>query len=123
MNSDQYIQLEEEYGAHNYLPLNVVIERGEGVWGWDVDGQKYLDCLSAYSALNQGHRHPAIVAALVEQAQKVTLTSRAFRSTQLGLFYQELAQLTGYDRVLPMNTGAEAVETAIKAARKWAFAA
>ncbi len=123
MDSDQYIQLEEEYGAHNYLPLNVVIERGEGVWVWDVDGQKYLDCLSAYSALNQGHRHPAIVAALVEQAQKVTLTSRAFRSTQLGLFYQELARLTGYDMVLPMNTGAEAVETALKVARKWAYAA
>ncbi len=123
MESDRYIQLEEEYGAQIYLPLNVVIERGEGVWVWDVDGQKYLDCLAAYSALNQGHRHPAIVAALVEQAQKVTLTSRAFRSTQLGLFYEELARLTGYDMVLPMNSGAEAVETAIKAARKWAYTA
>ena len=122
MDRDRTIGLEEEYGAHNYLPLNVVLERGEGVWVWDVDGRKYLDCLSAYSALNQGHRHPAIIAALVEQAQKLTLTSRAFRSDQLGLFYQELAELTGYQMVLPMNTGAEAVESALKVARKWAYA-
>jgi len=122
MDSERYIQLEEAYGAHNYHPLEVVIERGEGVWVWDVDGRKYLDCLSAYSALNQGHRHPAIVAALVAQAQKITLISRAFRSDQLGLFYQELAALTGYEMVLPMNTGAEAVESALKVARKWAYA-
>src|SRR5215467_5866275 len=121
MEPERYIELEEAYGAHNYRPLNVVLERGEGAWVWDVEGRKYLDCLSAYSALNQGHRHPAIVAALVEQAQKLTLTSRAFRSDQLGLFYQELAQLTGYSMVLPMNTGAEAVETALKVARKWAY--
>jgi len=122
MDSEHYIHLEEAYGARNYHPLDVVLERGEGVWVWDVDGRKYLDCLSAYSALNQGHRHPAIVAALVEQAQKITLTSRAFRSDQLGLFYQELAELTGYETVLPMNTGAEAVESALKVARKWAYA-
>ena len=121
MASERYIHLEEEYGAHNYHPLDVVIERGQGVWVWDVDGRQYLDCLSAYSALNQGHRHPTIVAALVAQAQKVTLTSRAFRSDQLGLFYQQLAQLTGYQMVLPMNTGAEAVESALKVARKWAY--
>ena len=89
MESERYIQLEEEYGAHNYHPLDVVLERGEGVWVWDTDGRKYLDCLSAYSALNQGHRHPAIVSALVEQARKLTLASRAFRSDQLGLFYKE----------------------------------
>src|SRR5258708_4436854 len=122
MDSEHYIHLEEAYGARNYHPLDVVLERGEGVWVWDVDGRKYLDCLSAYSALNQGHRHPAISAALVEQAQKITLTSRAFRSDQLGLFYQELAELTGYEMVLPMNTGAEAVESALKVARKWAYA-
>jgi ornithine--oxo-acid transaminase len=122
MHAKDYIHLEDEYGAHNYHPLDVVIERGEGVWVWDVDGRKYLDCLSAYSALNHGHRHPAIVAALVEQAQKVTLTSRAFRNSQLGPFYQELTALTGYQMALPMNTGAEAVETALKLARKWAYA-
>jgi ornithine--oxo-acid transaminase len=121
MESERYIRLEDEYGAHNYLPLDVVIERGEGVWVWDVGGRKYLDCLSAYSALNQGHRHPAIISALVEQAQKLTLASRAFRSDQLGLFYKELAELTGYEMVLPMNTGAEAVESALKVARKWAY--
>jgi ornithine--oxo-acid transaminase len=121
MDSERYIRLEEEYGAHNYLPLDVVLERGEGVWVWDVDGRKYLDCLSAYSALNQGHCHPAIIAALVEQAQRLTLASRAFRSDQLGLFYKELAELTGYEMVLPMNTGAEAVESALKVTRKWAY--
>jgi ornithine--oxo-acid transaminase len=121
MAAEQFIRLEEDYGAHNYHPLDVVLERGEGVWVWDTAGRKYLDCLSAYSALNQGHRHPAIIAALVEQARKLTLTSRAFRSDQLGLFYKELAELTGYDLVLPMNTGAEAVESALKVARKWAY--
>jgi ornithine--oxo-acid transaminase len=121
MNAKDYIALENEYGAHNYHPLDVVIERAEGVWVWDVEGRKYLDCLSAYSALNQGHRHPRIVAALVEQAQKVTLTSRAFRNDQLGLLYKELNGLTGYEMALPMNTGAEAVETAIKLARKWGY--
>jgi ornithine--oxo-acid transaminase len=119
MNAKDYIALEEAYGAHNYHPLNVVIERAQGVWVWDVEGRKYLDCLSAYSALNQGHRHPKIVAALVAQAQKVTLTSRAFRNDQLGMFYKELSDLTGYEMALPMNTGAEAVETALKLARKW----
>jgi ornithine--oxo-acid transaminase len=121
MNAKDYIALEEHYGAHNYHPLDVVIERAEGVWVWDVEGRKYLDCLSAYSALNQGHRHPAIIDALVEQAQKVTLTSRAFRNDQLGLLYKELSDMTGYAISLPMNTGAEAVETAIKVARKWAY--
>ena len=121
MKAKDYIALEDEYGAHNYHPLDVVIERAEGVWVWDVEGRKYLDCLAAYSALNQGHRHPKIVAALVAQAQKVTLTSRAFRNDQLGLLYQELSNLTGYEMALPMNTGAEAVETAIKLARKWGY--
>ena len=121
MDAQHYIELEEAYGAHNYHPLDVVIERGEGVWVWDVDGHKYLDCLSAYSALSHGHRHPAVVAALVEQAQKLTLTSRAFRNDQLGLFYKELCGLTGYEMALPMNTGAEAVETALKLARKWGY--
>ncbi len=121
MNAKDYIALEDEYGAHNYHPLDVVVERAEGVWVWDVEGRKYLDCLSAYSALNQGHRHPKIVAALVAQAQKVTLTSRAFRNDQLGRLYRELSDLTGYEMALPMNTGAEAVETAIKLARKWGY--
>jgi ornithine--oxo-acid transaminase len=121
MDAQHYIDLEEQYGAHNYRPLDVVIEKGEGVWVWDVDGRKYLDCLSAYSALNQGHRHPAIIAALTAQAQKVTLTSRAFRNDQLGPFCQELSDLTGYEMALPMNTGAEAVETALKLARKWGY--
>jgi ornithine--oxo-acid transaminase len=118
-----FIALEDEVGAHNYHPLDVVIERAQGIWVWDVDGNKYLDCLAAYSAVNQGHCHPKIVAALIAQSQRVALTSRAFRNDQLGPFYQELARLTGFDRVLPMNTGAEAVETAIKAARKWAYKA
>jgi len=121
MNSQDYITLEEEYGAHNYLPLDVVITRGEGVWVYDVDGKKYLDCLSAYSALNQGHVHPKILNALLEQAKKVTLTSRAFRNDQLPLLYKELSEMTGYEMSLPMNSGAEAVETAIKLARKWAY--
>lgn len=121
MESKQYITLEEKYGAHNYHPLDVVIERGEGVWVYDVEGNKYLDCLSAYSALNQGHVHPKILDAMVEQAKKVTLTSRAFRNEQLPFFYKELAELTGYEMSLPMNSGAEAVETAIKLVRKWAY--
>ncbi|MDH3405141.1 MAG: ornithine--oxo-acid transaminase, partial [Acidobacteriota bacterium] len=116
-----FVALEDEVGAHNYHPLDVVIERAAGVWVWDVDGKKYLDCLAAYSAVNQGHCHPVIVEALVTQSRRVALTSRAFRNDQLGPFFQELKRLTGFDRVLPMNTGAEAVETAIKAARKWAY--
>jgi ornithine--oxo-acid transaminase len=121
MKTKDYIALEEQYGAHNYHPLDVVITRGDGVWVHDVDGRKYLDCLSAYSAVNQGHVHPKILAALVEQAGKITLTSRAFRNDQLPLFYQELSELTGYEMSLPMNSGAEAVETALKIARKWAY--
>jgi len=121
MNANDYINLEEKYGAHNYHPLDVVIERGEGVWVYDVEGKKYLDCLSAYSAVNQGHVHPKILAALEEQARKITLTSRAFRNDQLPLFYKELSDLTGYEMSLPMNSGAEAVETALKLARKWAY--
>ncbi len=123
VNTREYIQLEHRYGAHNYKPLDVVITRGEGVWMWDVDGKKYLDCLSAYSAVNQGHCHPRIVQALAEQAGRLTLTSRAFRNDQLALLYQELCALTGYEKALPMNSGAEAVETAIKAARKWGYVA
>ncbi len=118
MEIQEYITLEEKYGAHNYHPLDVVIARGEGVWVYDVDGKKYLDCLSAYSAVNQGHVHPKILAALVEQAGKITLTSRAFRNDQLPLFYKELSELTGYEMSLPMNSGAEAVETASKDSQK-----
>jgi len=121
MDAKKYIELSEKYGAHNYRPLDVVITRGEGVWVYDVEGNRYLDCLSAYSALNQGHVHPRILQAMVDQAEKLTITSRAFRNDQLPLLYQELNQLTGYDMALPMNTGAEAVETAIKLARKWAY--
>lgn len=121
MDAEKFIELEEKYGAHNYHPLDVVISHGEGVWVYDVDGNRYLDCLSAYSALNQGHVHPRILQALKNQAEKITLTSRAFRNDQLPLLYQELNQLTGFDMALPMNTGAEAVETAIKLARKWAY--
>lgn len=120
-NSKFYIDLEEEYGAHNYHPLDVVIKKGEGVWVYDVEGNRYLDCLSAYSALNQGHNHPKIRKAAIEQLGKLTLTSRAFRNDQLGLFYKKLHDMTGYDMSLPMNSGAEAVETAIKVARKWAY--
>ena len=116
-----FIELENKYGAHNYHPLDVVIERAEGVWVYDVEGNRYLDCLAAYSAVNQGHCHPKILKAMIEQAHKVTLTSRAFRNDQLPLFYKELHELTGYDMALPMNSGAEAVETAIKAARKWGY--
>jgi len=121
VNTQDYIELEECYGAHNYKPLDVVITRGEGVWVWDVDGKKYLDCLSAYSAVNQGHCHPRIVRAMIEQAQRLTLTSRAFRNDQLPFLYQELCELTGYEMALPMNSGTGAVETAIKAARKWGY--
>ncbi|WP_322806580.1 ornithine--oxo-acid transaminase [Thermanaerothrix sp.] len=119
--TQELIELEELHGAHNYHPLDVVLTRGEGVWVYDVEGRRYLDCLSAYSALNQGHVHPRILEAMIEQAQKITLTSRAFRNDQLPLFYKEITDLTGYDMVLPMNSGAEAVETAIKVARKWAY--
>ena len=121
MNTQEYIEIEDRYGAHNYLPLDVVIVRGEGVWVYDVEGRKYLDCLSAYSALNQGHVHPKILAALVKQAGKLTLTSRAFRNDQLPLLYKELSELTGYEMSLLMNSGAEAVETALKLARKWGY--
>ena len=120
-NSEYFIQLEDQYGAHNYHPLDVVLSRGEGVWVYDVDGNKYLDCLSAYSALNQGHNHPKIRQAMIDQLGKITLTSRAFRNDQLGLFYKKLSDMTGYEMSLPMNSGAEAVETAIKVARKWAY--
>lgn len=121
MSSKDYIELEEKYGAHNYHPLDVVIEKAEGVWVHDVDGKKYLDCLAAYSAVNQGHCHPRIINALKTQAEKVTLTSRAFRNSQLPLLYKKLNEVTGYEMILPMNSGAEAVETALKAARKWGY--
>lgn len=121
MDSRQYIYLENCYGAKNYKPLDVVLERGEGIWVWDVEGNRYMDCLSSYSAVNQGHCHPGIVGALVEQAKKLTLTSRAFRNDQLGLFYEEICRLTNSHMVLPMNSGAEAVETVIKAVRKWGY--
>ncbi|HEY4360199.1 MAG TPA: ornithine--oxo-acid transaminase [Bryobacteraceae bacterium] len=117
----ELIELEDRWGAHNYHPLDVVVERAEGVWVYSVDGQRYLDCLSAYSAVNQGHCHPRIIKALTEQAARVTLTSRAFRNDQWPLFAEELARLCGMEMVLPMNTGAEAVETAIKAARRWGY--
>jgi ornithine--oxo-acid transaminase len=113
------LALAERYGARNYEPLPVVLERGEGVWVWDGDGKRYLDCLSGYSAVSQGHRHPRIVAALIEQAGRLTLTSRAFHNDRLGSFLAKLCRLAGMQRALPMNTGAEAVETAIKAMRKW----
>ena len=121
LTTQNFINLEETYGAHNYHPLDVVLEKAEGVWVYDVEGKRYLDCLAAYSAVNQGHCHPRILAALIEQASKVTLTSRAFRNDQLALLYKELHDLTGYDMALPMNSGAEAVETAVKAARKWGY--
>lgn len=121
MLTHDYIALEDSLGAHNYHPLDVVVDRAVGVWVWDVDGRKYLDCLAAYSAVNQGHCHPTILQAFVEQARRVTLTSRAFRNDQLPLLYKDLHELTGYDMTLPMNSGAEAVETALKAARKWGY--
>lgn len=117
----QIIEVEHTLGARNYKPLDVVLERGQGVWVWDVEGKRYLDCLSAYSAVNQGHCHPKILEAMVRQAEKLTLTSRAFRNDQLSLFYEELAALTGSHKILPMNSGAEAVESAIKAVRKWGY--
>ena len=119
LSSQDLIALEDRHGAHNYHPLEIVITRGEGVWVWDVEGNRYLDFLAAYSAVNQGHCHPRLVKALTEQAQRLTLCSRAFRNDQLGRLCQEVSALTGYDRFLPMNSGAEAVETAIKLARKW----
>ena len=119
--TQELIALEDQWGTGNYHPLDVVVETAEGPWVYSVEGKRYLDCLSAYSALNQGHRHPKILAALQEQAERVTLTSRAFRNDQLPLFCQELAELCGLEMVLPMNTGAEAVETAIKAARRWGY--
>lgn len=121
MNTREFIQLEEQFGAHNYHPLDVVLTIGSGAWVWDVEGKKYLDCLSAYSAVNQGHCHPAILSAFTEQAQRITLTSRAFRNDKLPLLYKKLHDLTGYEMSLPMNSGAEAVETAVKAARKWGY--
>ncbi len=121
MSSLDFISQESAFGAHNYHPLEVVIERASGVWVWDVEGKKYLDCLAAYSAVNQGHCHPKIIETLKQQAEKCTLTSRAFFNDQLGPFYQQLSELLGYEKVLPMNTGAEAVETAIKAARRWGY--
>ena len=121
MNTKDFIAIEEQYGAHNYHPLDVVIEKAEGVWVYDVDGKRYLDCLSAYSAVIQGHVHPEILKAVLEQAKKVTLTSRAFRNDQLPMLYKELSEMTGYEMSLPMNSGAEAVETAVKLARKWAY--
>ena len=121
MKTGDYIKLEDELGAHNYKPLDVVLSRGKGIWVWDVDGKKYLDCLSAYSAVNQGHCHPKILKAMVDQAAMLTLTSRAFRNDQLGLFYREICTLTNSHKVLPMNSGAEAVETVIKTVRKWGY--
>jgi ornithine--oxo-acid transaminase len=121
LHTQDFVELENRYGAHNYRPLDVVIERAEGVWVYDVEGKRYLDCLAAYSAVNQGHCHPKILQTFLEQARKVTLTSRAFRNEQLPLLYKELHDLTGFDMVLPMNSGAEAVETAIKTARKWGY--
>ncbi len=120
-NTQHFIDLEAKYGASNYNPLDVVIHRGEGAWVEDVGGKRYLDCLAAYSAVNQGHCHPKILQTMVEQAQKLTLTSRAFRNDQLGLLYEELCELTNSHKVLPMNSGAEAVETAIKVVRKWGY--
>ena len=119
--TDRLLQEAEAFGAHNYKPLPVVLERGEGAWVWDADGRRYLDMLSAYSALNQGHRHPEILRAAREQLERLTLTSRAFHNDQMGPFLKELCESTGYDRALPMNTGAEAVETAIKMVRKWGY--
>ena len=116
-----FIGLDERYGAHNYAPLDLVVERAEGVWLWDVDGKRYLDCISAYSAVNQGHCHPRIMAALLAQARKVPLTSRAMRNDRMGRFLEKLTTVTGFERALPMNTGSEAVETAIKLARRWGY--
>ena len=119
--SSDHIRRDRTLGANNYNPLDVVVARAEGVWVWDVDGHKYMDCLAAYSAVNQGHCHPRIVATMTEQAHRATLTSRAFYNDQLGRMYETINRITGYRRILPMNTGAEAVETAIKAARRWGY--
>ena len=121
MDTKEIIELEAKYGAKNYHPLDVILEKGEGIWVWDIDGNRYMDCLSAYSAVNQGHCHPEIRKVLVEQSEKLTLTSRAFRNDQLALFYKEICELTQSHKVLPMNSGAEAVETAIKCVRKWGY--
>lgn len=121
LSTQDFVELENQYGAHNYHPLDVVIERAEGCWVYDVEGKKYLDCLAAYSAVNQGHCHPAIMQTAIDQLQKVTLTSRAFRNEQLPLLYKQLHDMTGFDMALPMNSGAEAVETAVKTARKWGY--
>jgi len=121
MDTQHFINLENRYGAQNYKPLDVVLNRGEGIWVWDVEGKKYLDFLSSYSAVNQGHCHPKIIKTMIEQAQKLCLTSRAFRNDQLGLFYEDICNLTNSHMVLPMNSGAEAVETVIKAVRKWGY--
>jgi len=121
MDTRGYLEEVDRYSAHNYKPLPVVITKGEGAWVWDVEGRKYLDCLSAYSALNQGHRHPAIVQAAKDQLDRVTLTSRAFHNDQMGPFLKDLCEMTGFQKALPMNSGAEAVETALKACRKWAY--
>jgi len=121
MDTKYYIDLENKLGAHNYHPLDVVLKRGEGIWVWDVEDNKYMDFLSAYSAINQGHSHPKIMQAMIEQLQRLSLTSRAFRNDQLGLFYKEICELTNTHKVLPMNSGAEAVETVIKAVRKWGY--
>ncbi|MBM3297369.1 MAG: ornithine--oxo-acid transaminase [Candidatus Aminicenantes bacterium] len=121
MDSKQYIDLEERYGAHNYHPLDVVLSKARGIWVWDVEGRKYLDFLSAYSAVNQGHCHPRLIKTVQGQVKRLTLTSRAFRNDQWPLLASELCALTGYEMVLPMNSGAEAVETAVKTARKWAY--
>jgi ornithine--oxo-acid transaminase len=121
MKTEEYIELERTYGAHNYKPLDVVISRADGVWVWDVEGNQYMDFLSAYSAVNQGHCHPRIQQVVMDQVQRVTLTSRAFRNDQLPLLEKELCELTGYEMMLPMNSGAEAVETALKTARKWGY--
>ena len=121
LSTDGYISLENNFGAHNYHPIPVVLARGEGVFVWDVEGKKYFDFLSAYSAVNQGHCHPRIIKALTDQASKLTLTSRAFYNDQLGAFEKFMTSLFGYDKLLPMNTGAEGVETAVKLARKWAY--
>ena len=120
-NSQYFIELENEHGAHNYHPLPVVLDKGEGVYVWDVEGKRYFDFLSAYSAVNQGHSHPKIVDALIEQAQKLALTSRAFYNSKLGEYEKKITKLFGFDKVLPMNSGAEAVETALKIARKWSY--
>jgi ornithine--oxo-acid transaminase len=121
MPAISYIDLEKQLGANNYKPLDVILARGEGVWVWDVDGKRYLDCLAAYSAVNQGHCHPKIMASLIDQAKKLTLTSRAFRNDQLSLLYKDIRELIHCHKMLPMNSGAEAVETALKAVRKWGY--